>query len=131
MNKKLEKEINRQLEALKEISACNSNICMSGICAAFKDPRVRSIFLRKIAEGHIFTGIHCEPSTFEHIWVVINFRCADGIFCLIPPTFAADVNLISGTVTSIDDPYIPSGPRSQSLPQPSAVIQVGNRVGNG
>ena len=108
MSKKIEAAIAADIESLKDQAAQTSSPCCSGVIAAFSDKRVRKIFLQKLAAGHVFTGIHCETSViFEHVIVVINFRCADGIFCLIPPTYAATVNLITGEVVNIQDPYIP------------------------
>jgi hypothetical protein len=132
MSKDVEQEFDRQLEMIKEKSVRTSDVCITGSCIALSDPKVRAVFLEKLAEGNIFTGIHCEPSwIFEHVTVVMNFRCPDGVFCLIPPTFAAAVDLIGGTVTAIHDPYIAHQQRTQPKPLVNIVSAGGTHVGNG
>ena len=130
MAKNLEKELIKQVEQIKEISARTSDPCTTAICVAFMDSKVQEIFFRKVGEEHVFLGAHCEPSMlFEHVTVVINFRCADGVFCIIPPTFAADVNIIAGEVTRIHDPYFPRTAGIQPAPSTGAAYVTGRNNG--
>lgn len=106
MTEKIKNEFDQQLSNLESIDT--NDICIVAVKVALQDKSVQGKIFSKIDEGHVFLGIHCEfPSILEHINVVFNFRCADGVFCLIPPTFAATIDIIGQTVTAIRDPYIP------------------------
>lgn len=116
--------LDSQIASLKEMSAGSTNTCTTAIYIAFCDKKVQSIFLDKIKKKNVFLGIHCEPSKMiEHVIVVISFRCPDDMICLIPPTFAVDVNIVGGEVTTIYDPYFSFDPRFPAAELPGAGAQ--------
>ncbi len=99
--------LNDSLVAVKK-SAKKGGLCAKAVRIAVSNSKVQQLFLKKVAGGNIPTGIYCVPSMlFEHVTVVFGFRCPDGIICLIPPSFAAQVDIILEEVTRIDDTYIP------------------------
>ncbi len=107
MAKLTAKDIEKQVDALREKAARSTNLCLTGSYIALRDARVREVFLKKITEGNVFDGIECDKDQFEQVVIIFNFRCPDGVICLIPPTFAAVIDLIGGQVIRIIDPYYP------------------------
>ena len=72
--------------------------------------------MRKLAEGHLFQGIQAgrPVSGSDLLSVVFVYGCADGRVCLIPPSFAAVVNLHEGQVVSIVNPWPAAAHASES-----------------
>lgn len=99
-----------QLTALKDAAASAVDPCLVAKYIAASDPRVRDLFLRKIAAGYVFRGIRCVDrfGIPENKYVVFDFDCKPGTFCLIKPAFLVVVNIIDGYVVAIVDPFIPT-----------------------
>jgi hypothetical protein len=103
-------QFDEQVNTLKEIAARTVDSCLTAQFIAASDSRVRDLFIQKIDAGHVFKGIHCSNRIGipENKYVVFDFECKPGTFCLISPKFLAVVNIVDRHVVAVVDPYIPS-----------------------
>ncbi len=83
-----------------------TDICTVAKLIAVKDSNVQEKLVHKLVEGNLYRDTNCSkrPSIPELVSVIFHFDCAEGVFCLVPPTFAAVVNMITREV-KVSDPY--------------------------
>ena len=99
--------------------------CTRYIIQAFRDDSVREHFLKHIFDDEMFIGARCldEPGIPEEARILFGFQCVSPKICLLQPRFLVRLNVISGEVVDIQDPFItPEDPRfaatSTSAPRP-------------
>ncbi|HEX3147465.1 MAG TPA: hypothetical protein VHR66_05240 [Gemmataceae bacterium] len=105
-----EADVESQVAALKSVAAKSTDPCLTAKYIALADERVRSLLLKKVQEGYVFKRIECLEviSVPENKYVLFDFDCKPGTFCLIKPAFLVVVNMIGAYVTAIVDPYVPT-----------------------
>lgn len=104
-----ENELTAQVEALTASSSKSIDPCLTAKAIALSDPRVRSLFIKKVADGYVFRKIACldRIQIPENKAILFDFDCKPGTICLIRPAFLVVVNVVDGYVVAIVDPYIP------------------------
>ncbi|ACK96268.1 hypothetical protein CN498_20560 [Bacillus thuringiensis] len=104
-----EKFLNEQIEKLKEVANYSTDPCIVATSIAVSSQKVIDLILKKLNHGDIYRGHHCSKHTtnWELVYVIFDFDCPPGVFCLIRPSFAAVVNMVTHSVEIID-PYIES-----------------------
>ncbi|MDB5391514.1 MAG: hypothetical protein JWM11_7160 [Planctomycetaceae bacterium] len=115
-------QLDKQFAALKEAAATTIDPCLVAKVIAISDSRVRELFMKKVADGYLFRGINCinRAGVPENKYVVFDFDCIPGTFCLVSPAFMVVVNIIDRYVVAIVDPYIPSPAVPTSLSAPKS-----------
>jgi len=106
-----DEDVGQQIDALKDVAAKSIDPCLTAKYIAFSDHRVRELFVKKIQDNaYVFEGIECLDvlSIPERKYVLFDFDCKPGKFCLIKPAFLVVINIIGAYVEAIVDPYIPS-----------------------
>ncbi|HFK1756490.1 TPA: hypothetical protein ACGXQC_000856 [Bacillus cereus] len=104
-----ERFLNEQIEKFKEVANYSIDPCIVATSIAVSNQKVRDVILKKLDHGDIYRGHHCSKHTtnWELIYVIFDFDCPPGVFCLVRPSFAAVVNMVTHSVEIID-PYIES-----------------------
>lgn len=104
-----ENELIAQVEALNAAATKSIDSCLTAKAIALSDARVRTLFLKKVADGYDFKKIDCldRVQIPENKSVLFDFDCKPGTICLIRPAFLVVVNIVDGYVVAIVDPYIP------------------------
>ncbi|MCU5511395.1 hypothetical protein OCB07_21510 [Bacillus cereus] len=108
-----ERFLNEQIEKFKEVANYSIDPCIVATSIAVSNQKVRDVILKKLDHGDIYRGRHCSKHTtnWELVFVIFDFDCPPGVFCLIRPSFAAVVNMITRNVEIID-PYVESNVNS-------------------
>ena len=114
-----EKQIESDLQNIKEYSARSINPCLTAQYIAISNEKVRHILIQKIKQDYVFQGISCldKIGIPEYKYVHFGFACAKGTFCLVNPSFVVVMNVVDGDIVSIIDPYISSTGISRNLLQ--------------
>ena len=79
--------------------------CIRYVVEVLEDPKVQEAFVHHL-KNEDFQTFSCRPLELE-ILVEFIFRCKPPKICIVAPAFAAHYNIITQTVTGIEDPYIP------------------------
>jgi len=91
------------------------NVCITSIYIAARDAEVQKVITRKLVNpNYVFKGVRCldKPGIPEQARVLFDFDCTPGIFCLLDPDVLVIVNLTTGHVVDIIDPYVGGSIRS-------------------
>jgi hypothetical protein len=107
-------DLDKQVDALKEVSARPINPCITAQFIAIADARVRDLLLKKVGAGNVFRGVSCLDtiSIPEIRHVYFDLDCRPDTFCFVKPAFVVVVNIIDGYVVTIVDPFIRSSQSS-------------------
>lgn len=107
--------VSAQVQKLVDAAVYSTDLCTVAKLIAVKDSTVQTTLATKLAEGNVFKGVVCSkrPSIPELVTVVFQFDCPEGAFCLVPPTFAASVDMVTKEVKVID-PYMGSFTQHQA-----------------
>lgn len=93
-----------QKDKLIQKALYSVNPCTIATAIALSNEQVIEKFIEKVNAGDIFKGHRCLNHTtdWEKVYVYFDFDCPPGVFCIVKPSFAAVVNLISKKVEVID-----------------------------
>ena len=102
--------LEKQISEFNKIAAHSVDPCIIAKSIALSNQEVQDTIMKKLSEGSIFKGLHCleRVTSWELIYIYFDFDCKPGVHCLVKPAFVAIVNIISGKVIDIIDPYIQS-----------------------
>lgn len=106
-----EKELRSALENARNdlkkqlMRPVHGDSCIRYVFEVLEDPKVQEAFVRHLKDED-FQSFSCQSLELE-IVVVFIFRCRPPKICIVAPAFAVHYNIISQTVTGIEDPYIP------------------------
>jgi hypothetical protein len=105
-----ENDLLKQVDILKGAAARSIDPCLTARFIAISNPQVQALFLKKIQDRYVFRNITCfnRIAELENTHVYFDFDCAVGTVCLVKPAFLVVVNVVSGTVLSVVDPYLVS-----------------------
>lgn len=93
-----------QKDKLIQKALYSVNPCTIATAIALSDEQVIEKFIEKVNAGDVFKGHRCLNHTtdWEKVYVYFDFDCPPGVFCIVKPSFAAVVNLVSRKVEVID-----------------------------
>jgi hypothetical protein len=100
----------QQLALLKDLAATSIDPCITAKFIALTDQRVRELFFKQNAGPYLFRGISCVERIGipEYKYVLFDFDCIPGTFCLVPPAFLVVVNIVDRHVVSIIPAWTPT-----------------------
>jgi hypothetical protein len=104
-----ETELLSQIDQLIQVSARSQDPFLAALVIALSCEKVRRLFLDKYHTPiYNFNGVKCltTVSIPEQKRVLFQFDCKPGVLCLLNPSFMVIVDMISGGVISVIDPFI-------------------------
>jgi hypothetical protein len=102
-------QLQTKIRSLREASAMSTDPCLTAQVIAFSNEKVCKTFLDKFNNAEFLSkGIECmdRGTSAETKSVVFKFEPKPGAFFLVPPTFAAVVNMVDRYCVTIVDPFI-------------------------
>jgi hypothetical protein len=108
-NVPFEKQFDVELERLRNVAASSTDTCITAMVITLTDKKTRELFLSKLKEGLMYSGVNClgGVSIPENVRIVYLFDPPPGVFYFIRPSFLVIVNMIEKRVVQIVDPYVP------------------------
>jgi len=88
--------------------------CIRYVLEVLEELKVQEAFVRHL-KNEDFQSFSCRPLELE-ILVEFIFRCKPPKICIVALAFAVHYNIITQTVTGIEDPYIPLTTFPSELP---------------
>ena len=107
--KMTKKQLRSHIKQLQKVAATSTDPSLTAQVIALSNKKARKLFLEKINDDDFLSkGIECvdRGTSTETKYVLFKFECKPGALCLVPPSFAAVVNMIDRYCVTIVNPYI-------------------------
>lgn|GEM_PF-6034297 len=108
--------LNAEIDRLRDIVQESGDPYLSGVLIAVSDPRVQTLLLQKLSQGHDYVGALSERDSENperRLHVRFEFARGSGSFGLIPLSFLTLVDTNDRAVLRVVDPYISNRDEAQ------------------
>lgn len=108
---KLRTAVRAEAEKLQAAAAVSTSRCTVATYIALSTEKVQEKLIEKIMDGYVPKGTACiqpDLSIPEYAYVLFQFECPSGTYCIINPSFLVVVDVTNGKVVGDPvDPYLP------------------------